>query len=372
MLLRSAADRGEDPAGRGHAVDRADHRRPAGPCRAAPSAAPGPRPRPAEARATTARKSSEECSTRGWKPACSQARTTTSWQGLPGYGPIHGVLGQIGQRDLGRRRRAGGRRAAPRRTARRTAARGSAAASSAPGAPRYSTATARSACRSSTIGRLASPSASWTRTRMPGAVRASAGHRRGDDQADAGGEGGDRDLARRAPTRRRRARPRPAPAGRAPRWRASSRISPAGSQPDAPAAAARRSRWPVSCSSAASCWETAEGVRYSAAAAAVTRAVVGHRTEDAQPPRFDHAIDSPSATVSAGRSAAASGSRSCACRDERVHRAVHVVRGVGRGQLDADPGLALRDHRVRRSRSRRRRAPGAARPCGPPRPRRRS
>ncbi|CAM5736662.1 hypothetical protein SHIRM173S_01674 [Streptomyces hirsutus] len=48
-----------------------------------------------------------------------------------------------------------------------------------------------------------------------------------------------------------------------------SRISPAGVS-RTPLAPRSTSRWPVSCSSAASCWDTADGVRYSAAAAAVT------------------------------------------------------------------------------------------------------
>ena len=77
------------------------------------------------------------------------------------------------------------------------------------GAPRYSTATARSASPSSTIGRLSSPSASRTRTRMPGCSPDSCVDGRGQHLGDAGGEGRDRDLAGRAARVRRELRLRP-------------------------------------------------------------------------------------------------------------------------------------------------------------------
>ncbi len=91
---------------------------------------------------------------RGTNPANSQARTATSWQGLPGYGPIHG--------SFARSATATWPWSASRWPTGSTASNGS----------EYLSVYKRQ-CRSSTIGTLASPSASWTLTRMPGAVRAS-------------------------------------------------------------------------------------------------------------------------------------------------------------------------------------------------------
>ena len=100
------------------------------------------------------------------------------------------------------------------------------------------------------------------------------------------------------------------------------------------------------------------------------RTVVGHRTQDAQPPRVDHARPlSPASRADARRQRPSE--RRPARRRTRPRRGPRprwsARRRAGRG---SGPGPAGRPGR--RSRSRTRRAPAAARPSGRPRPRRRS
>src|SRR5690606_42152607 len=93
-------------------------------------------------------------------------------------------------------------------------------------------------------------------------------------------------------------------------------------------------RWPTSCSSAASCCDTADGVRCRAAAAAVT--VPWSATAwKVRSRRVSITPRGYAPRVSAARP------------DERVDRGVHVLLRVGGRELDADAGLAVRHHRVR-------------------------
>ena len=224
-------------------------------------------PRPAPTSAIVVWKSSERCAKAGAKPAAAQPVIVTSWQEVPSGGPTNGSRGERGERDLvergermalrqhgvervgaqrrgvearvvGRRRLAGGHRErdvgvaaasarssaappAPRRRA--SAAGGSARSAAAAGAAISASPVAKPATRtvptipSANAATSASAASSWASTRLAWPTSTSA-----------------------------------APVSRTPRPLRST------------------TGWPTSRSSAASCWETADGVRWSTSAAAAS------------------------------------------------------------------------------------------------------
>ncbi|CAM5619803.1 hypothetical protein SALBM217S_04359 [Streptomyces griseoloalbus] len=176
---------------------------------------------------------------------------------------------------------------------------------------------------SRTIGRLASPSASCTRMRMPGAVAES--------RATAGATTCAMPVAK-AATVTVPASPAPYAASSASArssWARTalawlSRISPGGGQPYAPGAALDQAVAGLLLQRGELLGD-GRGGEVQRGGRRGDRAMVRHRTEDVEPPRFDHGIDCLKCS-----GARRSGVELRTGRDEGVDGTVHVVRGVRR------------------------------------------